>query len=93
MSGFTLWGSLQGYGPFATARTEPLMLVEHVCVFSVMTMLVAAALFQQRKEIERLYVLKFGGTTATGVGELRGRANSRTPEGPENEQDQSTEES
>jgi integral membrane sensor domain MASE1 len=60
MSGFTLWGSLQGYGPFATARTEPLMLVGNVCVYSVMTMFVAAALFKQRREIEKLYALKFG---------------------------------
>jgi integral membrane sensor domain MASE1 len=60
MSGFTLWGSLQGYGPFATARTEPLMLVGNVCVYSVMTMFVAAALFKQRRDIEKLYALKFG---------------------------------
>jgi hypothetical protein len=36
------------------------MLVGNVCVYSVMTMFVAAALFKQRREIEKLYALKFG---------------------------------
>ena len=55
MSGFAVWGSLRGYGPYANTRTAPLMVAGHILAYSVMAMIVSAAIFQQRKQIENLY--------------------------------------
>jgi two-component system, NarL family, sensor histidine kinase FusK len=64
MSGFAVWGSLHGYGPYANTTTAPLMMAGYVSIYSLTTMSVAAALFKQKKEIEHLYVLNYGPKSA-----------------------------
>jgi two-component system, NarL family, sensor histidine kinase FusK len=59
MSGFAVWGSLHGYGPYANTRTAPLMVTGYILAYSVMAMIVSAAIFQQRKQIEKLYVMYY----------------------------------
>jgi integral membrane sensor domain MASE1 len=59
MSGFAVWGSLRGYGPYANTRTAPFMVAGYILAYSVMAMIVSAAIFQQRKQIENLYVMYY----------------------------------
>jgi integral membrane sensor domain MASE1 len=59
MSGFAVWGSLHGYGPYANTRTAPLMVTGYILAYSIMAMIVSAAIFQQRKQIENLYVMYY----------------------------------
>ena len=55
MSGFAVWGSLRGYGPYANTTTAPLLVAGYILAYSIMAMIVSAAIFQQRKQIENLY--------------------------------------
>ncbi len=59
MSGFAVWGSLRGYGPYANTTTAPLMVAGYILVYSVLAMIVSATIFQQRKQIENLYVMYY----------------------------------
>jgi integral membrane sensor domain MASE1 len=59
MSGFAVWGSLHGFGPYSNTKTAPFMVAGYLSAYSLAAMCVAAALFKQRKEIERLYVMSY----------------------------------
>lgn len=59
MSGFAVWGSLRGYGPYANTATAPLLVAGYILAYSIMAMIVSAAIFQQRRQIENLYVMYY----------------------------------
>jgi PAS domain S-box-containing protein len=54
LCGFATWGSLHGYGPFATATAMPLSLVAYICVATTMTLTGTATVARQRELSEQL---------------------------------------
>ena len=54
MSGFVVWGSLHGYGPYGTITGAPLLAAGYVTVASTMTMAIAAAKAEHREYAEEL---------------------------------------
>lgn len=52
--GFAIWGSLQGYGPYASGTEPPLVLGSMVAVVGTTTLIVAAAVKQGRNDKEEL---------------------------------------
>jgi PAS domain S-box-containing protein len=54
LCGFATWGSLHGYGPFATATAMPLALVAYICVATTMTLTGTATIARQRNLSEQL---------------------------------------
>ncbi len=54
MSGFVVWGSLHGYGPYETMTGAPLLAAGYVTVASTMTMAIAAAGAEHREYAEEL---------------------------------------
>lgn len=54
LSGFAIWGSLAGFGPFAVGRSAPLLLGSFVCVACTMPLLVAARVYERRRIEEEL---------------------------------------
>lgn len=60
MSGFAMWGSMHGYGPYGAATGAPLYIVGYVAVATTMTLVIAAASAQQRQESADLMELYYG---------------------------------
>lgn len=54
MSGFAVWGSLHGFGPYGNTTGAPLLAAGYVLVASTMTMAIAAASAEQRENAENL---------------------------------------
>jgi PAS domain S-box-containing protein len=54
LCGFATWGSLHGYGPFASATAMPLSLVAYICVATTMTLTGTATVARQRDLSEQL---------------------------------------
>lgn len=54
LCGFATWGSLHGYGPFASATAMPLSLVAYICVATTMTLTGTATIARQRELSEQL---------------------------------------
>jgi PAS domain S-box-containing protein len=54
LCGFATWGSLHGYGPFASATAMPLSLVAYICVATTMTLTGTATIARQRNLSEQL---------------------------------------
>jgi len=54
LCGFATWGSLHGYGPFASATAMPLALVAYICVATTMTLTGTATVASQRHLSEEL---------------------------------------
>jgi integral membrane sensor domain MASE1 len=60
VGGFTMWGSLHGYGFFATTSGVPIIAAGYVVVVIASTMTIAATIYQQRKcseDVLRLYYI------------------------------------
>ena len=49
LSGFAIWGSLNGLGPFATHKDAPVLLASFVAVICTMTMMISAEVTQHRQ--------------------------------------------
>jgi len=54
LCGFATWGSLHGFGPFASATAMPLSLVAYICVATTMTLTGTATIARQRELSEQL---------------------------------------
>ena len=54
LCGFATWGSLHGYGPFASVTAMPLSLVAYICVATIMTLTGTATIARQRELSEQL---------------------------------------
>jgi integral membrane sensor domain MASE1 len=54
MSGFAVWGSLHGYGPYGNVTGAPLLAAGYVAVASTMTMVIAAASAEHREYAENV---------------------------------------
>jgi PAS domain S-box-containing protein len=54
LSGFAIWGSLAGFGPFAAGRNGPLLLGCFVCVACSMPLMVAARVYERRRVEQEL---------------------------------------
>jgi integral membrane sensor domain MASE1 len=59
MSGFAMWGSMHGYGPYQNTTSAPTYVVGYVVVASTMTLVIAAACAQQRQEAADLMELYY----------------------------------
>lgn len=59
LSGFAVWGSLSGFGPFAAGRDAPLLLGSFVCVACIMPLMIAAKVCERRRVEEELLGLHF----------------------------------
>jgi PAS domain S-box-containing protein len=59
LSGFAVWGSLAGFGPFAAGRYAPLLLGSFVCVACTMPLMIAARVYERRRVEEELLGLHF----------------------------------
>jgi integral membrane sensor domain MASE1 len=54
LSGFATWGSLAGFGPFATRHDAPLLLGSFVCITCSMSLMIAANVYERRRVEEEL---------------------------------------
>jgi PAS domain S-box-containing protein len=54
LSGFAIWGSLAGFGPFAAVPNASLLLASFVCVACTMPLMIAAKVYEQRRAEEEL---------------------------------------
>jgi PAS domain S-box-containing protein len=54
LCGFATWGSLHGYGPFASNTAMPLALAAYICVATTMTLTGTATIARQRNLSEQL---------------------------------------
>ncbi len=54
LSGFAIWGSLAGFGPFAGGRSAPLLLASFLCVACTMPLMIAAGVSERRRVEEDL---------------------------------------
>ncbi|HEY1469491.1 MAG TPA: MASE1 domain-containing protein [Candidatus Acidoferrum sp.] len=54
LSGFVIWGSLSGFGPFASGRGGPLLLGTFVSIACIMPLMIAASVCQRRRVEEEL---------------------------------------
>jgi PAS domain S-box-containing protein len=54
LSGFAIWGSLAGFGPFAAGRNAPLLLGSFVCVACIMPLMIAAKVYERHRVEEEL---------------------------------------
>jgi PAS domain S-box-containing protein len=54
LSGFAIWGSLAGFGPFAAGRNAALLLGSFVCVACTMPLMIAARVYERRRVEEEL---------------------------------------
>jgi PAS domain S-box-containing protein len=54
LSGFATWGTLAGFGPFATNHDAPLLLGTFVCIACTMSLMIAANVYQRRRAKEEL---------------------------------------
>jgi len=54
LCGFATWGSLHGFGPFASETAMPLSLVAYICVATTMTLTGTATIARQRELSEQL---------------------------------------
>jgi integral membrane sensor domain MASE1 len=70
MSGFAMWGSLHGYGPYGNTTGAPMFVVGYVAVASIMTMTIAAVSARQRKQTSELLELYYT-LEETKRGEIR----------------------
>jgi integral membrane sensor domain MASE1 len=52
MSGFALWGSLHGYGPYGDSTSTPFLIGGYLAVTGATTLTIAAASAQQKRETE-----------------------------------------
>jgi integral membrane sensor domain MASE1 len=76
MGGFALWGSVHGYGPYANTSEAPFFAIGYLPVASTITMVIAAAAVQQRKETADLLELyyKLKEVNGLGVGPQKAKA-------------------
>jgi integral membrane sensor domain MASE1 len=62
VSGFALWGSLHGYGPYGNSTSAQFLIAGYLAVTGATTMTIAAASAQQKRETEdvlgRYHILK-----------------------------------
>ncbi len=54
LSGFAIWGSLAGFGPFAAGNNACLLLASFVCVACTMPLMIAARVSERRRVEEEL---------------------------------------
>ena len=54
VSGFALWGSLHGYGPYGNSTSSQFLIAGYLAVTGAMTMTIAAASAQQKRETENV---------------------------------------
>ena len=54
LSGFAIWGSLAGFGPFAAGHNASLPLASFVCVACTMPLMIAAKVYERRRLEEEL---------------------------------------